>query len=228
MPPTTETRWNRRRQRKRSLSDDPERIAMIGHLRLFLAAASLSSLAVGSSASLAQTRRPWVDPPAAGAQAQPSVSRPGEAPSAPRAPDPEPLASSESTPSSETAEKADAPSGRSDGAEASAVAESRKPAVEEKRDKAAVERQKKRSSRRNAVAAKTQREKVSRERKVSRKEKRRAAERRTRVTRSERIQDGLESGLRLMTLRTIQLPDGRRIQVLVRPDPEVVSELMGR
>ncbi|WP_230532353.1 hypothetical protein [Microvirga roseola] len=69
---------------------------------------------------------------------------------------------------------------------------------------------------------------MSRERKVSRKEKRRAAERRTRVTRSERIQDGLESGLRLMTLRTIQLPDGRRIQVLVRPDPEVVSELMGR
>jgi hypothetical protein len=29
-----------------------------------------------------------------------------------------------------------------------------------------------------------------------------------------------------MNLRTIQLPDGRRIQVLTRPDPRTMSEVL--
>jgi hypothetical protein len=31
-----------------------------------------------------------------------------------------------------------------------------------------------------------------------------------------------------MTLRTIELPDGRRMNILVRPDPQTVRDLLAR
>ena len=47
-----------------------------------------------------------------------------------------------------------------------------------------------------------------------------------RSTREERVRRGIDSGLELMTLRTIEYPDGRRIQILTRPDPGAMSELL--
>ncbi len=47
-----------------------------------------------------------------------------------------------------------------------------------------------------------------------------------RMTREERVRRGIDSGLELMTLRTIEYPDGRRVQILTRPDPGAMSELL--
>jgi hypothetical protein len=45
-------------------------------------------------------------------------------------------------------------------------------------------------------------------------------------TRSARLRDGVNSGLEVMSLRTIEFPDGRRVDVLVRPSPRALSRLM--
>ena len=60
---------------------------------------------------------------------------------------------------------------------------------------------------------------------MSQAESRRAFERRARVTRYGSMQEGLDAGLQVMRLRTIQLPDGRRIDVLTRPDQDIASGL---
>jgi hypothetical protein len=54
----------------------------------------------------------------------------------------------------------------------------------------------------------------------------RASQQQPRVTRDERVRRGLDSGLELMTLRTIEYPDGRRVQILTRPSPGAMSELL--
>ena len=38
--------------------------------------------------------------------------------------------------------------------------------------------------------------------------------------------EGVAAGLEVMTLRTIELPDGRRMNILVRPDPQTVRDLL--
>lgn len=57
-------------------------------------------------------------------------------------------------------------------------------------------------------------------------QRREVAEQTARGTRAERVREGVNSGLEVMTLRTIEFPDGRRIQILTRPSPGAVSELM--
>ena len=54
----------------------------------------------------------------------------------------------------------------------------------------------------------------------------RASQQQPRMTRDERVRRGLDSGLELMTLRTIEYPDGRRVQILTRPSPSAMSELL--
>ncbi|WP_147707753.1 hypothetical protein [Microvirga massiliensis] len=47
----------------------------------------------------------------------------------------------------------------------------------------------------------------------------------------ERAPDGgavLANGLEIMNLRTIELPDGRRIRILTKPDPETVRRVLAR
>jgi hypothetical protein len=44
--------------------------------------------------------------------------------------------------------------------------------------------------------------------------------------RSARVRDAVNAGLEVMSLQTIELPDGRRIDVLVRPNPRTLSRLM--
>ncbi|WP_205789873.1 hypothetical protein [Microvirga makkahensis] len=58
-------------------------------------------------------------------------------------------------------------------------------------------------------------------------QRRERADRGSRSARAERVREGIDAGLEVMTLRTIELPDGRRIQILTRPRPETMSELMG-
>jgi hypothetical protein len=50
-------------------------------------------------------------------------------------------------------------------------------------------------------------------------------ERRARVTRYGSVQEGIDAGLEVMRLQTIQLPDGRRIEVLTRPNQNIAGEL---
>jgi hypothetical protein len=50
-------------------------------------------------------------------------------------------------------------------------------------------------------------------------------ERRARATRYGSIQEGIDAGLEVMRLRTIQLPDGRRIEVLTRPNQDIAGGL---
>jgi hypothetical protein len=44
--------------------------------------------------------------------------------------------------------------------------------------------------------------------------------------RAARVRDAVNAGLEVMSLQTIELPDGRRIDVLVRPNPRTLSRLM--
>ncbi|MGO4527377.1 hypothetical protein AB4097_21295 [Microvirga sp. 2MCAF35] len=60
---------------------------------------------------------------------------------------------------------------------------------------------------------------------MSQAEPRNAIERRARIVRYGSVQEGLDAGLQVMRLRTIQLPDGRRIDVLTRPDQDIASGL---
>ncbi|WP_201863187.1 hypothetical protein [Microvirga soli] len=50
-------------------------------------------------------------------------------------------------------------------------------------------------------------------------------ERRARATRYGSAQEGIDAGLEVMRLRTIQLPDGRRIEVLTRPNQDIAGGL---
>jgi hypothetical protein len=58
-------------------------------------------------------------------------------------------------------------------------------------------------------------------------QRRELAEQSVRSARAARVREGLNSGLQVMTLRTIEFPDGRRVQILTRPEPETMSELLG-
>jgi hypothetical protein len=60
---------------------------------------------------------------------------------------------------------------------------------------------------------------------LSRAEPRNGVERRARIARNGSIREGDGSNLQLMRLRTIELPDGRRIDILTRPDDDLASEL---
>lgn len=42
------------------------------------------------------------------------------------------------------------------------------------------------------------------------------------------VRDAVKSGLVVMNLRTLELPDGRRITVLVEPDPRALPGMMQR
>lgn len=49
---------------------------------------------------------------------------------------------------------------------------------------------------------------------------------RSEAARSRQIRAGMNAGLEIMTLRTIELPDGRRMQILTRPDPEDMAQFL--
>jgi hypothetical protein len=161
-----------------------------------------------SSPSIAQATRPWVDPPA-----ENGMPSSGSSPSSSPAPAEVKPATSALPPAAAKVEEADKP----DMQQASETVDKpaakpapKKTVAERKARKPAVEADgSARSSKKRAVAS-------------SNGSSRQAA----RLTREERVRRGLDSGLELMTLRTIEYPDGRRVQILTRPSPGAMSEML--
>jgi len=179
---------------------------------------------------LAQAGRPWVDPPSDGeAKTQATTTVPTPPPTSPQvgahhgAPAPTQQASTPRPPQDE--EK------NVETQSASEAVPRKAAATEQGKQKVATERKVRGSSQQASMPTRSQ----STERRVVRRREptpemseaqpRNGIERRARITRYGSMQEGLDAGLQVMRLRTIQLPDGRRIQVLTRPDQDLASGL---
>lgn len=204
--------WNQDSPGKRSLSTNWEitmetRLHPIGALSLAL------GFAAAASSGSAQPARPWVDPPPeAGASAPSSVP-------APAAPEAKAAAPQSSAPPASTAAVTDIDEKTKEPAqqrsEETSSAGERKPVTR----RSATERRDRKPSREVTTA------KSERQRQVN--QRRDMAEQTMRSTRAARVREGLNSGLEVMTLRTIEFPDGRRVQILTKPRPGAMSELLG-
>lgn len=205
---------------------------MAGASGRWLATASLLGALASSPASFAQAERPWIDPPPeAGSQAPAPSPAPSLAPAQP----PAQAAISQPAPASSQQASTAASSQASEEkktVEAPAPVVSRKPASDDRaKQKAAVERKARSTPPRQASSPVRNRneEQAVRRREprteLSRAEPRSGVERRARITRYGSIREGGGSDLQLMRLRTIELPDGRRIEILTRPDQDITSEL---
>ncbi|RDI62656.1 hypothetical protein DES45_101927 [Microvirga subterranea] len=199
---------------------------MTGALKHLMGAASLLTVLTGATVAWAQTGRPWVDPPAdvgATAKTAPQPSAPSPTPpdhaSQPErktpptgAPEPrtESASAPQSTPATNQSAATERPSPRKTVDSSKTRRTSARSAVADRSD-ASVKRKAVASSRTKTAPASRIRE----------------AERFDRDgARSARLRDGVNSGLEVMSLRTIEFPDGRRMDVLVRPSPRALSRLM--
>ncbi len=196
---------------------------MAGLTGRWLVTASLAGLLGASSAALAQAGRPWVDPPSE-AETKAPISAPSSLPASPPA---QAAAPSATPPSPRPAEaKVDTE------AQPSAETSPRNTVADtQTKPKTTVERKTRPRSQQANASTRSQRRdaQVARRRatgtQISQAEPRSAIERRARVTRYGSVREGLDAGLQVMRLRTIQLPDGRRIDILTRPDQDIASGL---
>lgn len=163
-----------------------------------------------SAGSNAQPARPWVDPPP---EAGASTSKPSPVPEADNTMNSIPHTSAQPTRATGAVKDGD---------------ESMAPAQPHSEQASSEERKVARSSSQRASAAhrdrQLSREAAARQRQVS--QQRNIAAQTATDTRAARVREGLNAGLEVMTLRTIEFPDGRRVQILTRPQPGVVSELL--
>ena len=200
---------------------------MTGFSGRWLVTVSLASFLASPIVAHAQSGRPWVDPPA---EANAASSRP--APAATPVPVASPAKPAEPVSSPpQHASKPAIPSGTVDAdAELQQPPDaSQKTAAEDQvKPKPSIER-KTRASQQASSSIRNQKRNAQVERRreartrMSQAEPRNALERRARITRYGSVQEGLDAGLQVMRLRTIQLPDGRRITVLTRPDQDIAS-----
>jgi hypothetical protein len=199
---------------------------MTGFSGRWLMAASLVGALGSPLGVLAQAERPWVDPPLeTGTKAQLPASAPSSLPGAPPAQAAAPNSATPPIPSpTETKASTEAqPADETSPRKAATDSQTRK--------KAATARKTRAQSLQANSSARSQRRvgQVVRRRaprtEVSQAEPRSAIERRARVTRYGSVREGLDAGLQVMRLRTIQLPDGRRIDILTRPDQDIASGL---
>jgi hypothetical protein len=194
----------------------------------------LFALMACSSAAFAQSGRTWVDPPAQDG-AQPQASTPPATPDTgpTNAADPKPAAASSSQAPGAANEQAgqsnenlhpQTPSGDAPAKPAVKNQTSRK-AVAERRSRAPTGQAaaSSRTSPRNGMIASRREPSAGRRIAVTRREGRSAAG--PRGTRFGRAQGAPGSRLEVMNLRTIQFPDGRRVTILTRPNPDAMSEL---
>jgi hypothetical protein len=203
--------------------------AMAGHLQRLL---TLFAVVASASAAFAQSGRPWVDPPVQDG-AQPQTSAPAATPNAAPAStaDPKPAAalpgqapadeqtkqSTESarpqTPSSDPSASSGGKSRTSQKAETERRAPIPSPRAASRKSSPRTEAiaSRRGSSTRGSIAA-------------SRSEGRSTA--RSQGTRLGRVQAGPGNRLEVMNLRTIQFPDGRRVTILTRPNPDATSGLI--
>ncbi|WP_147021787.1 hypothetical protein [Microvirga aerophila] len=170
----------------------------------------LGLLAIGSTA-LAQTDRPWVDPPGEGGAAPqtgaPSPSQSAVPPAAPSTPSP----ATEST-ASNPVKAAPVDARESPRESKRAEPPTRKKATSVARTRSTpkvVTERPNRQTPRKAIAARSK----------------------PQVVTADRIGAGRQRlvgrPLEVMTLRTIEFPDGRRMNVLVRPGEERIQEVVG-
>jgi hypothetical protein len=203
---------------------------MTGFSGRWLVTVSLAGFLVSPTFAHAQSGRAWVDPPAESDTSSPRpMKTPSPTPMAAPAKAAEPVSvpqhAAKPVPHSE-AVNADAELQRAPDAsqQNAAVDEQAKP-------KPSVER-KTRASRQAASSTRNQKRNAQIERRreartqMSQAEPRNAFERRARIARYGSIQEGVDAGLQVMRLRTIQLPDGRRITVLTRPDQDIASGMI--
>jgi hypothetical protein len=199
---------------------------MTGFAARWLVTVSLAGFLVTPVVAHAQSGRPWVDPPA---ESDATPLRPTTTP----APVALPAKPAETVTS--PAQQASKPTLQSDTVNADAELQhpsdaSRRNAAmgDEVKPKPSIER-KTRASQQASSSARSQKRDAQVERRreartrMSQAEARNAFERRARFTRYGSVQEGLDAGLQVMRLRTIQLPDGRRITVLTRPDQDIAS-----
>lgn len=197
---------------------------MAGWAERWLVTASLVGLLGSPSAALAQAGRPWVDPPSESeAKTQPPAQAPASLPAPP---------AQAAVPDSATPPVPSPPESKASAASPAAEASSRKTAADgPTKQKASADRKVRARSQQASSSARNQRREVQVVRRratgaqISQAEPRNAIERRARVTRYGSIREGMDSGLQVMRLRTIQLPDGRRIDILTRPDQDIASGL---
>lgn len=207
---------------------------MEGSSGRWLLAASLISVLLATAPVFAQAGRPWVDPPPESGTTPsspptpaPVASAPAAQPSQAAASVPAPQPSSASAPSEPPKEK-DAVASRSP----AEVTPRREGAGEQVEQKTATERKVRRPQQqaRSATRPQKREEQTARRREpaleVSQaRPPRNGIERRARITRYGSVQEGVDAGLEVMRLRTIQLPDGRRIEVLTRPNQDIASQI---
>ncbi len=201
---------------------------MAGSSGHWLLVASLLGVLGTSIPVLAQAERTWVDPPADGSTkppgpapaAQPQDSAPAAAP---------PPAQLSSSPTSTQASK----DNENVETKTSTVSSPRREeAGEQVKERAATDSKVRRTSQqaRNAPRSQKRNEQAVRRRaprvEVSQaRPPRNGLERRARMSRYGSVQEGVDAGLEVMRLRTIELPDGRRIDVLTRPNQDITSQL---
>lgn len=201
---------------------------MTGFAARWLVTVSLAGFLVTPVVAHAQSGRPWVDPPA---ESDATPLRP--TPTATPAPVALPAKPAETVTS--PAQQASKPALQSDTVNADAELQRPSDASQQNaatgdqvKPKPSIER-KTRASQQASSSARSQKRNAQVERRreartrMSQAEARNAFERRARFTRYGSVQDGLDAGLQVMRLRTIQLPDGRRITVLTRPDQDIAS-----
>ena len=186
---------------------------------LALRAISLLGLLAFGSAAFAQAERLWIDPPAdLGARAnppRPDITSPPAPPdvlrSSPSEMPPPQVEDAAARPSETGPQEPEQP--------AAAIAE---PTVEKNGatpESVTISRKTK-----HQAASASQRKKQAAVRAAAR----HAQTKRASTQRFRTVQDAVNSGLVVMNLRTIELPDGRRVTVLVRPDPRTLAEVMQR
>lgn len=169
-------------------------------------------LIAGAAAGHAQSPRAWVDPPPEAGDAPSSVAAPVIGTSKPAAVQP-PSRATDGNAASKT-DAANRKQALQGTGEASPSMGAEKPAARQQPRKTVDESKDRRQRTRTAVRGEPS------------VRSRRTAERTSGSSRAERIREGIDAGLEVMTLRTIEFPDGRRVQILTRPRPETMSGLM--
>jgi hypothetical protein len=186
--------------------------------------ASIVGLLPGVPTALAQASRPWIDPPStfgarpAAKDTLTPVPDPELDPAVTNAiphppPRPAPPATGHAVTHPETTARA--PERSEPDHQAAATRDEQEASAKDETRKAEIRK-------RSARASRDQRSKAAQ-----------AAKRQAFVRESGRERDlnggaVLANGLEIMNLRTIELPDGRRIRILTKPDPETVRRVLAR
>ena len=164
----------------------------------------------------AQARSPWVDPPQNLAAPQTPAAEPkGSSNAAPPA-DPETTASSPAPAGDSASRRRVASPGRGTETLKAATTPRQSGTAPGRRDAASAVAA--RADSRRATLAKRAPDPSARRLAVS--------ERGLRGARARALAEGLDSGLEVMNLQTLEGPDGRRITVLTRPTPRTMEDLL--